>query len=125
MLEDHSPTSRSNARKPFRRKGGKSVIFNTSCVYYQLEPADDSSGAEEGEGDREEPIAGAQGNGLEKPASEVENHLEENAAKPKAHQNPEILVEELYNVIDQPHDSPRIDNETVDVTGTSVFLNAS
>jgi len=50
MLEDHSPTHRSGTRKPFRRKGGKSVVFNNSCTYYQLDTiAYDTSDGEEDE----------------------------------------------------------------------------
>jgi hypothetical protein len=37
MLEDHSPPSRNSNRKPFRRKGSKTVLFSNSCIYYQLE----------------------------------------------------------------------------------------
>ena len=55
MLEDHSPTGRSSSRKPFRRKGAKTVIFNNSCTYYQLESTSyDTSDGEEGEEDDDE-----------------------------------------------------------------------
>src|SRR5271169_1470633 len=55
MLEDHSPTSRSSTRKPFRRKGAKTVIFNNSCTYYQLESTSyDTSDCEEEEEEDDE-----------------------------------------------------------------------
>src|SRR5271154_4927120 len=55
MLEDHSPTSRSSTRKPFRRKGAKTVIFNNSCTYYQLESLSyDTSDGEEDEDEDDE-----------------------------------------------------------------------
>jgi len=122
MLEDHSPTNRQNTRKPFRRKGGKNVLFNTSCVYYQLEPMDDSSEAEDEGLDQEELITDGQLDELDEPLTEATNRLEENSLKVNQRRQPQIVVEEPDNEIDQPHPSPRIDAETVDVTGIYLFL---
>lgn len=118
MLEDHSPTSRSSSRKPFRRKGAKSVAFNTSCTYYELDNSYDSSDAEEEGEDSEAVIANGQIVGSDHLASEEADSSEENAIALLRERDDVSEINELIdNELDHP--SPRIGIETVDLSGTT------
>jgi len=117
MLEDHSPTSRSSSRKPFRRKGGKNVIFDSSCVYYQLDPTDDTSEAEDDDGDQDDMITDSQLDVLDESVKETSIRVEGNQTKPVQRQKSQAAVEEIDKNVEQPHPSPRMDSETIDVTG--------
>ena len=119
MLEDHSPTNRSGSRKPFRRKGGKSVLFNTSCIYYQIEPVDDSSDGEDEDVDQEDLITDSQLEEVD-PLETESKPSEDEQSRTVQRLKPEVVVEDIDFEPDQPHPSPRIDGESVDV-GTSTI----
>ena len=124
MLEDHSPTSRSSSRKPFRRKGAKGVVLNSSCTYYQLESFDlDSSDDEEQEDETEDFITDSQ---LEE---EFDDPVMEVEAQTPAERN-DVLerrksdLAELDELIDhevEPDLSPRMGVDTLDVSGRSPY----
>jgi hypothetical protein len=125
MLEDHSPTSRSSSRKPFRRKGAKTVIFNNSCTYYQLESTSyDTSDGEEDEDDDDELedlITDGQIEELDEESVELEIRAPEQ--KPNLVQRRDEVTEPdpfMDSDVDAPHPSPRIGIES-DVSG-SFFL---
>jgi len=121
MLEDHSPTSRSSSRKPFRRKGAKTVIFNNSCTYYQLESTYDTSDGEEDEDDDDELedlITDGQIEELDEESVEVEIRAPE--PKPNLVQRRDEVTEPdpfMDSDVDAPHPSPRIGIES-DVSGS-------
>ena|SRR5579859_7497247 len=117
MLEDHSPTSRSSSRKPFRRKGAKTVIFNNSCTYFQLDPISYASSDEgEEEDDPEDLITESQIEDYDEPATGAARpYGDTDHALQKGQQ--EITELEDYNEHDISHPSPRIGIETVDVSG--------
>lgn len=121
MLGDHSPTSRSSSRKPFRRKGAKTVIFNNSCTYYQLESTSyDTSDAEEEEEDIEDLITDGQTGELDQEVETPEEKID------SLQRQKEDLVEMdslIDNDGDTPHLSPRIGMDSVDYSGLfPVFL---
>src|SRR5262245_48936154 len=118
MLEDHSPTSRSNSRKPFRRKGAKTVLFNNSCVYYQLESIYDSSDADDEDRHQEEPAVDEQPHPLDKPP-EPEFDTEDRGVKRIHRQRTDFVdLDDTDQTLDQASLSPRIDIETMDVAGS-------
>jgi hypothetical protein len=123
MLEDHSPTSRSSSRKPFRRKGAKTVIFNNSCTYYQLESTSyDTSDAEEEEEDIEDLITDGQIDELDQ---EVETHHPEEKIDSLQRRKEDLAEMDslIDNDVDAPHLSPRIGMDSVDYSGLfPVFL---
>jgi hypothetical protein len=114
MLEDHSPTNRSGNRKPFRRKGGKSVVFNNSCTYYQLDAAVyDSSDGEEGEDEGESIVVDDK---LEDDELHDGNELE---SEPSYGRKDDFETDGLLeNEEDGPHPSPRMGMESADGSGT-------
>lgn len=120
MLEDHSPTSRSSSRKPFRRKGAKTVIFNNSCTYYQLESLSYDTSDAEGEEVTEDLIAEDQADESDQEASEVEIHPPEEKVETKQRRQDDLTeIDTLIdNEIDVPHPSPRIGMDTVDYSGS-------
>ena len=123
MLEDHSPTGRSSSRKPFRRKGAKTVIFNNSCTYYQLESAsyDTSDGEDDEEDDElEESINDGQIDDLEEKSVEPEPRSPDHESNLAQFQRDEIPETDPFmdSDIDAPHPSPRIGIES-DVSGLS------
>jgi hypothetical protein len=125
MLEDHSPTGRSSSRKPFRRKGAKTVIFNNSCTYYQLDStAYDSSDAEDEEDDKEDFITDGQIDEFDQQSSELDSHIIEE--KVNALQNHRDDFEDLDELVDiepdAPHPSPRIGIESVALSGIALFM---
>ena len=120
MLEDHSPTSRSSSRKPFRRKGAKTVIFNNSCTYYQLESlAYDTSEGEDDEDDIEDLITDGQTEDHEQEAAEMETKRPEEKIDPVQRRKDELAEMDalIDSDVDAPHPSPRIGMDTVDVSG--------
>src|ERR1700722_5325797 len=127
MLEDHSPTSRSGSRRPFRRKGAKTVVFNSSCTYFQLEPISyDSSDAEDEEDDQEDFTTDGQIDEYDEPISEIGNLTageEDNALQRRKTDLAELDV--LIDDVDAPHPSPRIGIESVDVSGVFPLLQIS
>lgn len=118
MLEDHSPTSRSSSRKPFRRKAAKTVIFNSSCTYYQLDSLHSGSEGEDDEDYTEDYITEIQLDEFDEPLSEQgDQPLEDRALRRKAD------LAELDELIDnEDHPSPRIGIETLDVSGPTHLL---
>ena len=125
MLEDHSPTSRSSSRKPFRRKGAKTVVFNNSCTYYQLESlAYDTSDGEDDEEGTENLIAEGQNDDYEQEVVEVETKTPEEKIDPMRHRKDELAEMDalIDSEVDAPHPSPRIGMDTVDVSGISPTL---
>jgi|SRR5277367_953540 hypothetical protein len=125
MLEDHSPTSRSSSRKPFRRKGAKTVIFNNSCTYYQLESTSyDTSDGEEDEDDDddelEDLITDGQIDELDEDSVEPEIRAADQKSNP-VQRREEVTEPDPFmdSDIDAPHPSPRIGIES-DVSG-SIF----
>src|SRR6266496_4368586 len=120
MLEDHSPTSRSSSRKPFRRKGAKTVIFNNSCTYYQFESlAYDTSDGEDDEDDTEDLITDGQTEDYEQETAEVETKKLEEKIDPIQRRKDELAEMDalIDSEVDAPHPSPRIGMDTVDVSG--------
>jgi hypothetical protein len=117
MLEDHSPTSRSSSRRPFRRKGAKTVVFNSSCTYFQLESISyDSSDAEDEEDELEDFAANGQIDDYEDPVSEAQaTEDRDNALQRRKTDLAELDV--MIDDVDAPHPSPRIGIESVDVSG--------
>lgn len=114
MLEDHSPTSRSSSRKPFRRKGAKTVVFNSSCTYFQLEPINyDSSDVSDDEDDLEE-YADGQMDEYDEPVAEADQATDKTMQRRKADL---AELDELIDDVDAPHPSPRIGIESGDETG--------
>src|SRR3981189_2785794 len=114
MLEDHSPTSRSSSRKPFRRKAAKNVIFNSSCTYYQLDSLHTDSEGEDEEDYTEDYITEIQLDDCDEPASEQGDQPTEDRAN--ALQRRKVDLAELDELIDnEDHPSPRIGIETLDV----------
>lgn len=128
MLEDHSPTSRSSTRKPFRRKGAKTVIFNNSCTYYQLESLSyDTSDGEEDEDEDDEIedlITDGQIDELDEGSVEPEiQSPEQNLAQLRSD---EVADQDPFmdSDVDAPHPSPRIGIES-DVSGLFFPIHAS
>jgi hypothetical protein len=119
MLEDHSPTNRSGNRKPFRRKGGKSVVFNNSCTYYQLDAAVyDSSDGEEGEEEGDLVMEDK----LEDDELQEGNELESELSYGR---KDDFEADGLMdNEEDAPQPSPRIGMDSVEGSGTP-FKNVS
>ena len=120
MLEDHSPTSRSSSRKPFRRKGAKTVIFNNSCTYYQLESlAYDTSDGEDDEGT--EDLVTGQNDDYDQEAAEVETKKPEEKIDPMQRRKDDLAEMEalIDSDVDAPHPSPRIGMDAVHVSGIS------
>ena|SRR5579859_595224 len=116
MLEDHSPTSRSSSRKPFRRKPAKTVVFNSSCTYYQLDSLQSESEGEDDEGCTEDYITEIQLDEFDEPLSEQGDQPMEDRAN--ALQRRKADLAELDELIDnEDHPSPRIGHETLDVSG--------
>ena len=121
MLEDHSPTSRSSSRKPFRRKGAKTVIFNNSCTYYQLESlAYDTSDGEDDEG-TEDLVTEGQNDDYDQEAAEVEAKKSEEKIDPMQRRKDDLAEMEalIDSDVDAPHPSPRIGMDAVHVSGIS------
>jgi hypothetical protein len=121
MLEDHSPTSRSSNRKPFRRKGAKTVIFNNSCTYYQLESMsyDTSEGEEDEEEDElEELINEGHIDELDPQSTERDIHLTGQGPDQSQLRRDELAEVDPFmdSDVDAPHPSPRIGLES-DVSG--------
>jgi hypothetical protein len=116
MLEDHSPTTRSGTRKPFRRKGGRSVAFNNSCTYYQLDTlAYDTSEGEEDEGEGD-PLAvedKLEDDELQE-GSELEDRSELSYGRNDDFAEIDALLE---NEDDAPQPSPRIGMDSADGSG--------
>jgi hypothetical protein len=121
MLEDHSPTSRSSSRKPFRRKGAKTVIFNNSCTYYQLESLsyDTSDAEEEEEDDAEDLITDGQFDELDHEASEVDSRPPSEKVDTFQHRGDGLTETNALvdNEVDTPHPSPHIGMEPLDYSG--------
>jgi len=109
MLEDHSSTSRSSTRKPFRRKGGKSVVFNNSCTYYQLDTiAYDTSDGEEDEDEGDSLAA----------ADKVEEGELEEGDDDESEMKDELEIDALLdNEEDTPQPSPRMGMDSADGSG--------
>ena len=120
MLEDHSPTSRSSSRRPFRRKGAKTVVFNSSCTYFQLEPISyDSSDAEEEEDELDDFAMDTQNDDSDDPVSETDNQSASDRDIALQRRNEDLAeLDVLVDDVDAPHPSPRIGIESVGVTGT-------
>ena len=118
MLEDHSPTSRSSSRKTFRRRGAKTVVFNNSCTYYQLDSLsyDTSDGEDDGEG-AVELITDSQIDDFDQ-EPEVESQSEEEKINPL--QSREDFVAEMNTLIDNEDDTlhprPRIGMDSIPVS---------
>jgi hypothetical protein len=122
MLEDHSPTSRSSSRKPFRRKGAKNVVFNNSCTYYQLESlASDTSDGEDDDEATEDLIREDSNDDYDQEAAEVETTKPEEKINPMQRRKDDLAeIDALIDSeVDAPHPSPRIGMDTVDVSGIS------
>ena len=123
MLEDHSPTSRSSSRKPFRRKGAKAVIFNNSCTYYQLDSlAYDTSDGEDDEEGMEDLITDGHNDDYNQEVAEVETKKTEEKIDPMQRRKDDLAeIDALIDSeVDAPHPSPRIGMDTVDVSGISL-----
>jgi len=112
MLEDHSPTHRSGTRKPFRRKGGKSVVFNNSCTYYQLDTiAYDTSDGEEDE-DEGDSL------GAEDKVEEGELDERDDDESEMYGRKDELEIDaSLDNEEDTPQPSPRMGMDSADGSG--------
>src|SRR5271169_3093800 len=121
MLEDHSPTSRSSSRKPFRRKGAKTVIFNNSCTYYQLDSLsyDTSDAEEEEEEDTEDLITDGQFEELDEEVSEVDSNPPGERVDTLQRRKDDLVEMNamIDNEVDAPHPSPRIGLEPLDYSG--------
>jgi hypothetical protein len=120
MLEDHSPTSRSSSRRPFRRKGAKTVMFNNSCTYYQLDSTSyDTSDGEEEDDDGPDPVNDAQVDDLDQQSSEVDSQARIGKFEAVSRQTDDLSeMEALMDAeVDAPL-SPRIGIETIDVSGS-------
>lgn len=114
MLEDHSPTSRSGTRKPFRRKGGKSVAFNNSCTYYQLDTITyDTSDGEEDE-DEGEPLAVE--DKLED--DDLQEGIEDDRSEQSYGRKDDYETDALHDTEeDAPQPSPRMGMDSADGSG--------
>jgi hypothetical protein len=117
MLEDHSPTSRSSSRKPFRRKGGKTVIFNSSCVYYQLDCNYYSSDAEDDDHEQEDAPQEEEVNQLDEAEGEIRTEDDTNHRPQYRKTDTADLDESGDYDFDQPQTSLRMGPETMDVSG--------
>jgi hypothetical protein len=116
MLEDHSPTSRSSSRKPFRRKAAKTVVFNNSCTYYQLDSLHSDSDGEDEEDYTEDYITESQLDDCDEQSSEHEDQAKEDRANALQQKRADLV--EFDELIDnEDHPSPRIGIETLDVSG--------
>lgn len=124
MLEDHSPTSRSSSRKPFRRKAAKTVVFNNSCTYYQLDSLHSDSDGEEEEDYTEDYITEIQLDDCDEQSSEHEDQAKEDRANVLQQKRADLV--EFDELIDnEDHPSPRIGIETLDVSGQFHFYGFS
>lgn len=118
MLEDHSP-SRSSSRRPFRRRGAKTVIFNNSCTYYQIDSTSyDTSDGEEEDEDAQDPIE-VQMDSLDQPSTEIDSQTKNGKLETNGRLNDGLA--EMEALIDAEVDSPlspRFGIETMDVSGS-------
>lgn len=120
MLEDHSPTSRSSSRKPFRRKGAKGVIFNSSCTYYQLESFEvDSSDDEAPEDDTEDFITDSQlEEDFDDPIMDVEPHTPAEQIDVLERRKSDLAeLDELIDPEPGAQESSEMGADTLDVSG--------
>jgi hypothetical protein len=120
MLEDHSPTSRSSSRKPFRRKGAKGVIFNSSCTYYQLESFEvDSSDDEAPEDDTEDFITDSQlEEDFDDPIMDVEPHTPAEQIDVLERRKSDLAeLDELIDPEPGAQESSEMGTDTLDVSG--------
>jgi hypothetical protein len=125
MLEDHSPSSRSSNRKPFRRKASKTVIFNNSCIYYQLESTSYDTSDDDQDDEGAEPLViEGQIDEFDQQASEAEppgTAIEEKINTLQRRQDDLAELDALIDKeLDAPHPNPRIGIEN-DVSGTDSF----
>ena len=125
MLEDHSPTSRSSSRKPFRRKGAKGVIFNSSCTYYQLESFEvDSSDDEVPEDDTEDFITDSQlEEDFDDPITDVEPQTPAEQVDVLERRKSDLAeLDELIDPETEAEESSEMGVDTLDVSGHFLLL---
>lgn len=123
MLEDHSPTSRSSSRKPFRRKGAKGVIFNSSCTYYQLESFDvDSSDDDVPEDDTEDFITDSQlEEDFDNPVTDIEPQTPTEQIDVLERRKSDLAeLDEMINSETETYETSEITTDTLDVSGHSL-----